>query len=473
VLASNHGCGLGRRATLLALVALAVVSLAPALPATSPAATAPTVVSLTFDDGYASHSANAMPILAAHGMHGTFFAVSNLIGTSDYMTWSQLDALSADGNEIGGHTLDHRNLTTVSLSEARRQVCADRNALLSHGFAVTDFAYPYGSFNSNVESIVQQCGYNSARTVLWNDAPCSNPCTESIPPRDPYATTIVAFGGDQTLTDIENTIMTAETYGGWAQIVIHRVCDACSSSGDMRPADLSALLDWLAPRAAHGTVVKTVQEVIGGPVNPPVSPDPSPTVPGAPGTPSGVAGDASVAVSWTAPTSDGGSPITGYTVTASPGGATCSTSGALSCTVTALTNGTAYTFTVRATNSIGTGPASAPSAPVTPATVTGATVPGAPGTPTGVAGDRRVSVSWTAPTSDGGSPITGYTVTASPGGATCSTSGPLSCTVTGLTNGTAYTFTVRATNSIGTGPASAPSAPVTPNCTRKQGKSCH
>jgi hypothetical protein len=90
-----------------------------------------------------------------------------------------------------------------------------------------------------------------------------------------------------------------------------------------------------------------------------------------------------------------------------------------------------------------------------------------------VGSDASVAVSWTAPTSDGGAPITAYTVTASPGGATCSTSGALSCTVTGLTNGTAYTFTVRATNSIGTGPASSPSAPVTPNCTKRQSKGCH
>ena len=60
-------------------------------------------------------------------------------------------------------------------------------------------------------------------------------------------------------------------------------------------------------------------------------------------------------------------------------------------------------------------------------------------------------------------PVTGYTVTARPGGKTCTwTSGPLHCTVTGLSDGTAYTFTVTATNAVGTGPASSRSAPVTP-----------
>src|SRR5204863_298558 len=76
-------------------------------------------------------------------------------------------------------------------------------------------------------------------------------------------------------------------------------------------------------------------------------------------------------------------------------------------------------------------------------------------------GNGQATVAWTAPATNGGAAIGNYTVTASPGGATCATGG-LGCTVTGLVNGTAYTFTVSATNVAGTGPASAPSAAVTP-----------
>ena len=93
-----------------------------------------------------------------------------------------------------------------------------------------------------------------------------------------------------------------------------------------------------------------------------------------------------------------------------------------------------------------------------------ATVPGLPSSVSAAAGDARATVEWSAPAFTGGSPITGYTVTASPGGRTCSwTTGPLACTITGLTNGTAYTFTVRATNVVGTGAVSSASTTVTPN----------
>lgn len=171
----------------------------------------------------------------------------------------------------------------------------------------------------------------------------------------------------------------------------------------------------------------------------------------APQAPSNVVaapGDASAAVTWTAPSSDGDSPITSYTATASPGGEACTwTTGPLTCTVSGLSNGEPYTFTVTATNGEGTGPASTPTSAVTPAT--------RPNAPTGVGatpGDASATVSWSEP-SDGGSTITGYTVTAAPGGKTCITSGTR-CKIAGLNKMIEYTFSVVAENSVGRSSAS-------------------
>lgn len=90
-----------------------------------------------------------------------------------------------------------------------------------------------------------------------------------------------------------------------------------------------------------------------------------------------------------------------------------------------------------------------------------------PGAPTGVvavAGDRSASVSWVAPSDSGSYPISNYQVTSAPGGRSCLVSVPaLTCEVSGLTNGTAYTLTVRALNGAGWGSDSLPSNAVTPS----------
>jgi hypothetical protein len=193
-----------------------------------------------------------------------------------------------------------------------------------------------------------------------------------------------------------------------------------------------------------------------GPASTPSSAITPRTVPGAPTGVTGTPANNSVAVSWSAPASNGGSAVISYTAKVSPGGSTCTTS-VLTCTIGGLINGAAYTFTVTATNVAGPGVPSAASAVVTPRTV-----PTAPLTVTATRGTGQAHVSWAAPLSNGGNAIVGYTVTSSPGGKTCTSAG-VSCWVTGLTNGTAYTFTVMATNNAGTGVASTASAPVTPS----------
>jgi titin len=191
---------------------------------------------------------------------------------------------------------------------------------------------------------------------------------------------------------------------------------------------------------------------------------PAATVPGSPTGVGATGGDVSATVSWTAPGDPGGSNITAYTVTAldstvaSRGAQTCVwASGPLTCTVSGLTNGDSYTFSVTATNSLGTGTASSASNAVVPAVT-------APGAPTGLLAtpaSTTVALSWTAPAT-GGSTITGYNIyeATTTGGENYSTpvNGSLitgtSTTVTTLTNGTKYYFTVKAVNAVGSSPAS-------------------
>jgi len=176
-------------------------------------------------------------------------------------------------------------------------------------------------------------------------------------------------------------------------------------------------------------------------------------VPGAPTALSATPGNAEAALTWVAPASNGGSAITGYTVMASPGGRTCATTGAVACTVTGLTNGTGYSFTVTATNVAGTGPASSPIS-ATPSAV--------PGPPTNAKAARDsslgIDLTWKAPTANGGSAITGYRIYRG----TTSTSqtfivavgNVLSYVDASTTRGTRYYYRVTADNAAGEGPTS-------------------
>lgn len=259
-----------RRNTILA-AALSALALVFSAPATA----AQTVVSLNFDDGTADQNA-ARSILAPRGMIATFYISTGKIGASGFLSWSELAALNADGHEIAGHTLDHVDLTAVDSAEARRQVCDDRTNLTARGFIARSFAYPYGEYDSAVETIVQECGYASGRAAFGlrnitapND---SRPYAGSIPPPDPYAVlTPCCIDSATPLSALQNYITQAENNGGgWVPLVLHRVCDGCGEPS-ISPATLAALLDWLQPRASHGTVVRTVSQVISGDAAPPTS----------------------------------------------------------------------------------------------------------------------------------------------------------------------------------------------------------
>jgi hypothetical protein len=212
-------------------------------------------------------------------------------------------------------------------------------------------------------------------------------------------------------------------HGGWQRVGVY---------GGQSNGTLTAESLYTVPYASH----YNVQGLAIGDVNGDGRPDiveadynyglvllangapPPPTVPGAPTLNSATAGDRSVALAWTAPFSNGGSSITAYTATASPGGGTCSSAG-LDCTIGGLTNGTTYSFTVHATNSVGSGPES------NARSATPATAPSAPRNVSAKAAGAGITVSWAAPTSNGGSAITAYRIYRG----TSSTSGSLLATV--------------------------------------------
>jgi peptidoglycan/xylan/chitin deacetylase (PgdA/CDA1 family) len=148
---------------LVPLVALVLASFAPPGMHVVQAANQ-TVVSLTFDDGLSDQTTAAQQ-LEAHGMRGTFYIISGRVGSSGSLTTSQLLALQNSGHEIGGHTVTHPDLTTLSSSQQQQEICGGKTALQNLGLTVTNLAYPFGSYNSTSQSVAKGCGYKTARTV--------------------------------------------------------------------------------------------------------------------------------------------------------------------------------------------------------------------------------------------------------------------------------------------------------------------
>ncbi|MCM3702122.1 S-layer homology domain-containing protein [Paenibacillus macerans] len=379
-------------------------------------------------------------------------------------------------------------------------------------------------------------------TVTLDDGSASNSYSFNVIVNDTGATVVTGVTLDKDHLDL------TEDGAGEALHATVEPGNAANTNVTWSSSDASvATVDpnGVVTPVGHGNAVITVTTADGG-----YTATATINVAGVPDAPTNVTaipGDGEATINFTAPADSGGSPITEYTVIASPGGKTVTGSGS-PLTITGLENGVEYTFTVIATNRAGDSAASAPSGSVTPAppapgaplllqpaagdrqvslswrgvegadgykvfqsetpdvidrevasvtgavydyTVTGLTngttyyftikatsfgqesaaslpvsatpisVPGAPTDVKAVAGNGQAVISFTPPAEQGGSPITGYEVTAMPGNITVTgTASPL--TITGLTNGTNYTFTVKAINGVGNSGSSASSNAVTP-----------
>jgi peptidoglycan/xylan/chitin deacetylase (PgdA/CDA1 family) len=249
------------------------------------------VVSLTFDDGIDnSYTLAFLRALQPHNITGTFYVNTGIIGQSGSMTWAQLTTLSGAGNEIGGHTLDEYNIKGCTDQQTcTNEVCQDHQNLVSHGFNPSSFAYPFGAYDSNAESIVKNCGYSTGRAAGGIDVsgPGAGPVyAETIPPKDPLATRTTynaPTGNPPNVPPLQLSAMQATVNGaaanggGWITLAFHQTCsqtydpsnyNACISDwGPVELDTLNALLDWLQNAgqpggAPAGTVLKTVSQVM-------------------------------------------------------------------------------------------------------------------------------------------------------------------------------------------------------------------
>ncbi len=228
-----------------------------------------TVVSFTFSGTHPSQDDAAL-ILAEHNMAGTFYVNSGYIGFPAYLSLDEVRAIARARSEIGGASLYGNDLSSMSKESATAEVCDDRATLAQLGFQVTSFAYPHGVSTTTVKQVVQDCGYNNARDyagLYTSPTDCSFcPVGESLPPRDDFR---IRTSTATDLTTLQLQVTRAESHGGgWVPLEFVNVCVCPAASGEhITPEDFTAFVTWLETRP-DTTVVMTVDQVMGGALQP-------------------------------------------------------------------------------------------------------------------------------------------------------------------------------------------------------------
>jgi fibronectin type 3 domain-containing protein len=247
----------------------------------------------------------------------------------------------------------------------------------------------------------------------------------------------------------------APSSNGGSAITGYRIYRGTTTGNETFLTTLGNVTSWTDSSAANGTTyyyeVTALNSVGESARSNELSAKPA-TVPGAPTLNSATAGSATVALAWSAPSNNGGSAVTGYRVYRgiSTGTETLLTTlgNVTSWTDTGLTNGTVYYYKVTAVNAVGESSTSNERS----ATPTSATVPGAPVLASVSSGRHGVSLTWNAPTSNGGSPITGYRVyrsTTSGGETLVATLGNVTSWVDATTQGGTVYYEITAVNAVG------------------------
>jgi len=200
-------------------------------------------VSLTFDDGNADNYSVAAILNNMECMHLLYPERTG--GQQRIHDLEQLQTLQNDGNEIGGHTLDHIKLAGLDPGTLRHEICDDRKNLIAHGLTPISFAYPFGNYDEQVSQTVKDCGYSNARTILGGP--------QRMPFSDPYA--LLAFPyivNDTGLAKMEAYVGGTAGGRGWVIFIFHHVCDSCDFFS-VKPEVLNDYIPWLANNRATDT----------------------------------------------------------------------------------------------------------------------------------------------------------------------------------------------------------------------------
>lgn len=194
------------------------------------------MASITFDDGYANQYQNGRPLLNARGLKATYYLIGDAFSWSGHMNGTMAQQLASEGNELGNHTMNHPNLTTLSASQTATEFANAQSAIIAQtGVTPTTCAYPYGASNSTVTNTAAQY-FKACRTTDGGLNTAANYA--------PYSLKMFYVLSNTTAAQVQAAAANAKATNSWVIFVYHGVTPGTpSSTYDVSATNLAAQLD--------------------------------------------------------------------------------------------------------------------------------------------------------------------------------------------------------------------------------------
>lgn len=211
------------------------------------------VISLTFDDTWASH-ATAAAKMATYGFPGTEYLIQSRVGTAGNLSMQQIRMLKeVYGWEIGSHATNdaaHTDWTTQTLEWVDAELAAQKEWQHQNSLPTDTFAYPIGPFSADIARLAGKYYASARSTYPWTNSPAKP---------SPHRLSCYVVAASTTLDVAKTYVDRVKANGGWPVLMFHNLVESNPTGNDWLLSDFNALIDHIA---ASGLPVDTVGNVI-------------------------------------------------------------------------------------------------------------------------------------------------------------------------------------------------------------------
>lgn len=193
-------------------------------------------VVMTFDDGWASTTRIALPIMIEANMRGTAFVTTGQVGTPNFSSWEEILQLKASGWEIGNHTNSHPDLSTKTPEGVREEIVVSQHKFAEHDVYPITFAAPYGIFSTAIKEYLKTVFIGARGAGKLSESP-----TFVLKEVDQYELPVYGVYTPVDLVDVESRIASLKDSKHMI-FMFHRIVEKPMTKYEITPSDFKAII---------------------------------------------------------------------------------------------------------------------------------------------------------------------------------------------------------------------------------------